>query len=88
MTEEKLRKVITAAVVAATVLLVLLLVVIIYQIVTISVLDSREEKLEKENKQLQQVIDQNEQDAAYYESVLGQEWLAFKEGFIKDQGNK
>ena len=50
MTQEKLRKVVTAVTVAATALLVFLLAVIVYQVVTMCVLTNREKELEEEFK--------------------------------------
>lgn len=89
MTQEKLRKVVTAVTVAATALLVFLLAVIVYQVVTMCVLTNREKELEEENKKLQQQIDENTLDAEYYESVIGKEWLAFQNGFIRNpEGDK
>ncbi len=89
MTQEKLRKVVTAVTVAATALLVFLLAVIVYQVVTMCVLTNRERALEEENKKLQQQIDENTLDAEYYESVIGKEWLAFQNGFIRNpEGDK
>ena len=86
MTQDKMRKLITACVVAATTLLVVLLAVLIYQWITLGVLSARRAKLEAENKQLEQLIQQGNMDAEYYESVMGKEWLAFQQGFIHSQG--
>ena len=83
MTQEKLRKVVTAVTVAATALFVFLLAVIVYQVVTMCVLTKREKELEEENKKLQQQIDENTLDAEYYESIMGKEWLAFQNGFVR-----
>ena len=86
MTQEKMRKLITAIAVAATTLFVLLLAVLIYQWITIGVLDAREERLEEENEQLQQIIDEKKMDAEFYESVIGKEWLAIQNGFVLPEG--
>ena len=86
MTQDKMRKLITACVVAATTLLVVLLAVLIYQWITLGVLSARRAKLEAENKQLEQLIQQGNMDAEYYESAMGKEWLAFQQGFIHSQG--
>ena len=68
MTQEKMRKVITACVSAATVLLVTLLSYLIYQWVTMAVLDKRIDKLETEIAQLEQVVDEGEENLEYYQS--------------------
>ena len=86
MTQEKMRKLITAIAVAATTLFVLLLAVWIYQWITIGVLNAREKRLEEENAQLQQVIDEKKMDAEFYESVIGTEWLAIQNGFVFPEG--
>lgn len=86
MTQEKMRKLITAIAVAATTLFVLLLAVLIYQWITIGVLNAREKRLEEENAQLQQVIDEKKMDAEFYESVIGKEWLAIQNGFVFPEG--
>ncbi len=82
MTEEKMRKVITASVVAATALVVFLLAVLVYQWITLGVLNSRKAKLVEENEKLMEQIEKGGETAEYYESVMGKEWLAFQEGFI------
>ncbi len=83
MTQEKMRKLIVACVVAATLLLVLLLGVLIYQWIKIGVLNGRIEKIKQENARLEETIEQGEKDAKYYESIIGKEWLAFQEGFVR-----
>lgn len=83
MTEEKMKKIIVACTSAGTLLLVFLLSFLIYQFITISVLEKRIEKREKEIVELTQVIDKNQKDAEYYESVFGKEWLAFQNGFVR-----
>ena len=82
MTQEKMRKLITASVVAATTFVVFLLAVLVYQWITLGVLDTRKAKLEEENMLLQEQIEKGGDTAEYYESVMGKEWLAFQEGFI------
>lgn len=81
MTQEKMRRIITACVSAATVLFVLLLSYLIYQWVTISVQNKREAQLEAEIAAIEQKIAQGEGDAEYYESLLGKEWLAIHYGW-------
>lgn len=83
MTQEKMRKIITASVVAAVLLLVILSSVLVYQFVKIGVLDRRLNNLKEGNARLQQIIDEKEMDAEYYESVIGKEWLAIQEGFVR-----
>ncbi len=83
MTQEKMRKIITACVAAATLFLVILLSVLIYQWIKIGVLNSRIDKIEEENARLEESIEAGEKDAKYYESVIGKEWLAFQNGFVR-----
>lgn len=83
MTQEKLRKIITASVVAATALVVFLLGVLIYQWITFAVLNNRIEELDKQNEALKEQIVEGEENAEYFESIMGKEWLAFQEGFIR-----
>lgn len=68
MTQEKLRRVITASVVAGTLLFVFLLGVIIYQAIRISVLDKRIEATKEQITEYQQSIEKGEHDLEYYES--------------------
>ena len=86
MNETKMRKIITSCTVAATLLTVFLLVFIVYQVVTISVQKNREKKLQEEIKQLQELNITNEELAKYYQEI-GMEWLAMKNGWIRDQGD-
>ena len=83
MTQEKMRKIITASVVAAVLLLVILSSVLIYQFIRIGVLNKRLSNLREGNAQLQEIIDEKQMDAEYYESVIGKEWLAIQEGFVR-----
>jgi hypothetical protein len=83
MTEEKMRKTITASVVAGTMLLVFLLAVLIYQWITLAVYNKRIAKAEEENKKLEEVIEEQKFDLEYYQSVMGKEWLAFQDGWVK-----
>ena len=55
---------------------------LIYQWISLAVLDGRIARLDEENKQLQQKIDEGILDAEYFESDWGKEWLAFEYGFI------
>ena len=81
MKQEKMRKVIAACVSAATVLFVFLLSYLVYQWVTLAVLDRREKELEAEIQKLQQTIEKGTEEAEYYESVLGKNWLAIHQGW-------
>lgn len=83
MTQEKLRKLIVACAVSATLLLVLLLGVLVYQWIKIGVLNGRIQQIEQENARLEETIEQGTIDAKYYESVMGKEWLAFQNGFVR-----
>ncbi|MBR2329956.1 MAG: hypothetical protein IKA40_01795 [Clostridia bacterium] len=83
MTQEKMRKIVTACVVAATTLLVVLLSVLIYQWISYAVLCGRVDKLKAENAQLQEVIDKNEKDLEYYESEAGLEVNAWLQGWVR-----
>ena len=83
MTQEKLRKLIVACAVAATLLLVLLLGVLVYQWIKIGVLNGRIRAIAQENARLEETIAQGTKDAKYYESVMGKEWLAFQNGFVR-----
>ncbi|MBQ9730228.1 MAG: hypothetical protein IJV80_05400 [Clostridia bacterium] len=68
MTQEKLRRVITAAVVAGTLLFIFLLGVIIYQTIRINVLNNRIEDTKEQITQYQESIEKGEHDLEYYES--------------------
>ena len=81
MTQEKMRKVIAACVSAATVLFVFLLSYLVYQWVTMAVLDRRERELLAEIEKLEQTIEKGTEEAEYYESVLGKNWLAIHQGW-------
>ena len=80
MTQDKMRKVITACVSAATVLFFLLAGYLIYQGVALSVLDKREKALEKEIAELTQINNDlsNEEQAL---KDYGMDLLAMKEGY-------
>jgi cell division protein FtsL len=76
MTQEKLKRIVTAASVAGTVLIVCLLAVIVYQLVTMAVYDNRIKKTEQEIADLQTQIAQcedeleKEQLEFYYQQKL------------------
>ena len=84
MTQEKLRRVVTAAVVAGTTLFVILLSVLVYQWITIGVYNKRIDKIEEENKQLEEINSSDEKNLEYYNSTLGKFWLAMEKGFVKE----
>ena len=83
MTQEKMRKLITACVSAGTLLLVVLLSVLIYQWIKIGVQTRREKELLNEQTRLQTIIYEGKLDLEYYESVMGKEWLAFQNGYVR-----
>lgn len=83
MTQEKLRRVITAAVVAGTILLVFLLGVIIYQAVKINVLDKRIEDTKDKIAQLEESIEKSENDLDYYESDVYKILESIKLGLLE-----
>ena len=87
MTQEKMTKLITAAVVAGTTLLVILLSVMIYGFVKIGVLNHRERQLEEDIARLEQQRDEVGADLAWAEGP-GKLWLAFEKGWIYQQGDK
>lgn len=68
MTQEKMRKVITACVSAATVLLILLFSYLIYQWVTIGILNKRIAKAEAEVKYWEEIVEKGGSDLDYYAS--------------------
>ena len=84
MTQDKMRRIITACVSAATLLLAFLSICLAYQWVKIAVLNHRIDKLEKENVMLEQKNEEDSEFADYLESEIGKEWLAFQEGFIRE----
>ena len=87
MTQDKLRKIITASVAAATLLLVFLLCFLVYQWITIAVLNKREKALDEEIARLEQQNSTDQADLEYYQSVFGKEWLAHQNGFVRPEGN-
>ena len=87
MTQEKLRRVVTAAAVAGTVLIVCMLLVIVYQIVRIVVLNNRIDKVEEEIRTQQEIKEQHENDLEYYLSDWYLEEEAYKHHFIRPGTN-
>ncbi|MBQ7913498.1 MAG: hypothetical protein IJ308_07155 [Clostridia bacterium] len=70
MTQDKMRRVITACVAAGTVLLTCLSVFIIYQWITLAVLNNQQKKLQNEVDHWDKKCEQAETDLEYYESDL------------------
>lgn len=88
MTQEKLRKVITASVVAATLLLVFLLSYLTYQWIALAVQKKRIKEYEQNIARLEEVIEKGEQSAEYYESVFYRDLAAWLAGYTRPQENK
>ncbi len=84
MTQDKMRRIITACVSAATLLFVILVAFLVYQWITGAVLDNRIEKLQKANAELEEINNELNNYANYLETPIGKDWLAFQEGFVKD----
>ena len=74
MTQDKLRKVITACVSAATVLLVFLLGFLTYQWITIATLNKKIAKAEAEVAYWEQECQKSEGTADYYENDFYLKW--------------
>ncbi len=85
MTEEKMKRIITACVSAATVLFVVLLSFLIYQWITIAVQEKRIAEAETEITEINQIIEKGENDLAFYESVIGKDWLALTHGYAPSE---
>lgn len=83
MTQDKLRRIVTASVVAGITLLFVLLVTLIYQWITLGVLDNRIQKITAENQKYEQAIQKGTMDAEYYESESGLEFNAWQMGFVR-----
>ena len=85
MTQDKMRRTITAIAVAGTTLLVVLLAYLVYQWITIAVLNNRIEKAEENVADYETLNEQSESDLEYYESDFYKQLAAFKLGLIKGQ---
>ena len=72
MTQDKLRRVVTAAVVAGTLLIVILIGVLIYQAIRINVLENRIETVKEEIQEYNEKKADAENDLEYYESDVYQ----------------
>ncbi len=68
MTQDKMRRIITACVSAATVLLVFLLSYLIYQWITIANYNKKEQQLLNEIAAIERQIEEAQDDADYMES--------------------
>ena len=88
MTQEKMRKLITAIAVATKLLLVILLSVLIYQWITIGVQKKRIEKVRSDIAYYEELNETAQNDLDYYSSDLYKKLEAFKLGFINGQGEK
>jgi len=87
MTQEKMRKLITAAVVAGTVLLAFLFTFLVYQWITIAVYNNRIKKVQAEIAYYEELNEQNEDNLDFYLSDWYKEMKAYELGFIKEKGN-
>jgi uncharacterized membrane protein len=86
MTQDKMRRVITACVAAGTFLLTFLSVVIVYQWITLAVLNHKEKKVQAEIDQKKQIVNELNMDLEYYESDLYLNYAYWK--FQISGGNK
>ena len=78
MTQDKLRRIVTACVCAATVLLVFLLSFLVYQWITIATLNKRLVKAEAEVAYWTEQCELTEGTAEYYESEFYLKWALDK----------
>lgn len=83
MTQEKLKRVVTAATVAGTLIVVCLLAVIVYQIIHIAVLNHRIKDVESDIATYETQKDAAENDLDYYLSDYYLEQAAREYHFIK-----
>ena len=86
MTEDKMRRMVTGIVVGVTALIMTLLAILIWQIVTICVQNNRIAELQAEEARLEQGIDEEEKNLAFYKSPAGKEMLAIQNNFIHSNG--
>ncbi len=80
MTEDKMRKTITAIASAATLLLVILLSVLVYQWVTMGVQKKRIAERQESVETLKQQKEDAQDDLEFYKSDIYLEWAYFKLG--------
>ena len=85
MTQDKMRRIITACVSAATIVIVFFLGFLIYQWITIANLNSKAEALEAEIASLEQESAMLENKLEFYESDIGKNWLLFQKGWVDSQ---
>ncbi len=78
MTQDKMRKLITACVVAATALLVFLLSVLVYQWITMGVQARREKQLKEEIAAYEEMLETAENDLEYYQSETYRSYKAIE----------
>ncbi len=83
MTQDKMRRMITAIASAATVLLVFLLGYLIYQWVTIGNYNKKIEKCEKEIAELEQQLEDAENDRDFYLSDFYLQWQLEEKDLIQ-----
>ena len=82
MTQEKMRKVITAGAVAATLLLVFLLSFLVYQGIKSAVYDKRINQMEQEISRLEEELSENVKSAEWLEKDWVKELLAQQYGYV------
>ena len=84
MTQEKMRKLITAIAVAATLLLVILFSVLIYQWIKIGVYNKRIEKVQNDIAYYEQLNENDENRLDYYTSEFYKNFIAkYELGFVE-----
>ncbi len=74
MTQDKMRRIITACISAATVLLVFLLGYLIFQWVSLANEQKKIDKLEKEIAVLEEQLAKAQEDEAFYSDVFYLQW--------------
>lgn len=79
--EEKSRRIATAFIVAGVLIIVFLVAIIGYQFVKMGVGIAERNRLDRENKRYEQLIEQQERDLGYYESELGRYHQALEQGW-------
>lgn len=81
MTQDKMRRIITACVSATTALLVFLMSFLIYQWIYMAVLDRKIEKARADVAYWTKEVEENKDNAEYYESVvyLEKAWILLQE---------
>ena len=82
MTQEKMRKVITAGAVAATLLLVFLLSFLVFQGIKSKVYDKRIKQMEQEISRLEEEFAENTKSAEWLEKDWVKELLAQQYGYV------